>query len=146
VTDALPRYVIRQANGASHSSELTGLQYLCFPNDEVLPVNAGLWWLVWFKGNPVGFAGITFPKESFPNAAHLSRAGVLPDHRGKGLQRRLIEVRARKAKALGLTHLITTTYCNPVSSNNLIEYGFRCYTPNEPWGAEGTNYWIKEIA
>lgn len=143
MTTSLPRYVIRQATG-SHSSEITGLQYLCFPHDEVLPVNAGLWWLAWSRGNPVGFAGITFPK-SFPGAAFMARAGVLPDHRGRGLQRRLIEARITKARNLGLSHLISTTYCNPQSSNNLIAAGFRCYTPQEPWGAEGTNYWIKEL-
>jgi GNAT superfamily N-acetyltransferase len=66
---------------------------------------------------------------------------VLPSHRGHGAQKRLIRARIRQARALGWTWLITDTYQNPVSSNNLIATNFTLFEPTKPWGAEGTLYW-----
>jgi GNAT superfamily N-acetyltransferase len=139
-----PRYVIRQVAGSAHESVILGLQHLTFPNDDVVPVSRGMWWLAWHKGNPVAVAG-AYPCEGWSSCLYVSRTGVLADHRGRGLQGRLLDVCMRKARALGMSHVISTTYCNPVSSNNFIDRGFRLYSPAQPWGADGTNYWIKEL-
>jgi GNAT superfamily N-acetyltransferase len=71
---------------------------------------------------------------------------VLPAYRGRGLQRKLIAIRERKAKRLGFTATYSDTYCNPHSSNNLIASGYRMFTPPVEYGAEGTCYWKKNLS
>lgn len=115
-----------------------------FPVDVVEPPTEGTWWLVYFDGEPVGFAGMK-PARTDRNAVYLSRSGVLPGHRGKGLQKRLIRARLAEAKRQGRTRAITTTFENPPSANNLIATGFRQYSPAEPWGPDGTAYWTRSI-
>lgn len=136
-------HVIREVSGR-FLREITGFQHLLFPNDDLVDSGKGFWWLAFSKGHPVAFAGMNIVTSS-PDMAFLCRAGVLPDHRGHGLQRRLIRVRVNKAKRLGLSNVISTTYDNPRSANNLLAEGFRLYQPESPWGAEGTNYWIKNL-
>lgn len=116
----------------------------CLPDDVHEDYSEGHWWVATEGGKAVGFAGVR-PSRSWPQAAYLSRAGVLPSHRGQGLQRRLIRVRVALAKRQGFTHCITTTFENPASANNLIREGFLTYLPATPWGAEGTIYWIKRL-
>lgn len=80
-----------------------------------------------------------------PAVGYLDRAGVRWHHRGKGLQSRLIRVRLRRAKQLGMQTILTTTHDNPASGNNLFRCGFKMYTPNNPWMEKGTVYWTKSL-
>jgi L-amino acid N-acyltransferase YncA len=66
---------------------------------------------------------------------------VLPAHRGQGIQKRLIRVRLRQARALGWNWVVTDTHDNPASSNSLIARGFKLFDPSKPWGADKTLYW-----
>jgi GNAT superfamily N-acetyltransferase len=104
----------------------------------------GTWWIAYCDETPVGFCGLT-SVASWPNAGYLSRTGVLLKHRGKGLQKRLIKVRASKARKDGLQWLISATYNNVPSSNSLIGCGFKMYKPNIPWLASGSLYWRKKL-
>lgn len=76
---------------------------------------------------------------------YFSSAGVLADHRGNGLQRRLIAVRLRYAKSIGAVEVVTDTRDNPISANNLIACGFRCWTPLYPWSYTDAVYWKKYL-
>ena len=124
---------------------LRWLQTLIFPADEVLDPTVGWWWVVRDGEVPVAFAGLR-SVPSWKGAVYLARCGVLRAYRGRGIQKALIDIRQRKAKALGFTDLITTTYRNPTSANNLIRRGFFVYEPHRRWGAEDTIYWKKKIA
>lgn len=141
-----PSYAIHQVNGEAHVASLSFLQGACFPDDTLLPTDDGSWW--WettFAGEPVAFAAMSLIYDAEGTHAYLSRAGVVEAHRGHGLQRRLIDARERLARKLGCRSLVTTTFCNPPSGNNLIKAGFALYDPEEPWGATGTNYWRKDL-
>lgn len=121
-------------------SERPLLEYLhtaSLPSDTFPDFLKGFWWIAWDGAAPVAFAGLTATGDT----GYLCRAGVIPDYRGKGLQRRLIRVRVNKARRLGLAWLVTDTYRNPVSSNNLIDAGFRMFTPIEPWAADDAVHW-----
>jgi GNAT superfamily N-acetyltransferase len=131
-------------DGAKHAEALRALHTLTFPVDEHEDYTTGWWWLVYDNGEPVAFAGMRHAVTE-TDAVYLSRCGVLTGHRGHGLQRRLLAVRLRLAKSLGFLAVITTTFDNPASSNNLIRAGFRLYTPDVPWGSLGTNYWRKPV-
>jgi len=87
-----------------------------------------------------GFAGLVYSSR-WSDCGYLVRCGVLPSHRGFGLQKKFIRVRIRQAKALGLNWLITSTYDNPASANSLISCGFKMFNPTNPWMAKHTSYW-----
>ncbi len=135
-------YVLREVGGEKQRDLLTHLQRECFPEDPLEDPGRGYWWVMLADGEPAGFCSIRDLKGN-PDTGYLSRAGVMPAHRGRGLQRRLIRVRLRKARKVGWTRVVTTTYDNPASANNLIACGFRLYVPQTPWGADGTLYWTR---
>lgn len=140
-----PKYSLREVIGLDKEPTLFWLQRKCLPDDKIVEATEDSYWWVLYQGrHPVGFAGLS-PVANWPTAGYMCRAGVLREHRGHGLQRRLIKARIRKARALGWSYLITTTYDNPQSANNLIKMGFKMYTPADRWGADGTCYWIKDL-
>lgn len=105
----------------------------------------GHWWVAMVGDTAVAFAGLR-PSLRFPgNCGYLWRAAVTPQHRGRGLQRRLIRVRERKAKALGWQWIFTDTTDATPSANNLISCGYRLYDPAEPYGFKNTLYWRKAL-
>ena len=108
----------------------------CFPGYEV-PGLHGDWWIAYAAGKPVAFCGL-WPSVSTPGAGYLCRAGVLPEARGLGLQRRMVRIREREARAKGWTTLFSDVDPeNPPSMNNLFACGYRAFRPAAPWcGAE----------
>lgn len=137
---------LREVDGKSDqvAALLRYLQLTTLPGDEPLGTEAGWWWVAFEGDIPVAFAGLTLSLQD-PENGYLCRAGVLPSHRGRGLQQRLLKARERKAKALGLKALTTDTYDNPHSSNNLISSGFRMFSPAVVYGLPGACYWRKPI-
>jgi len=138
---------IKQVNNSKPAvtSLLNSLQKTCLPYDKLYDTRSGYWWTaVDGSGIPCGFAGLV-ASVRWCDTGYLCRAGVVPTHRGQGLQKKLIAVRIRKAKALGWNWLITDTHDNPASANNLIACGFKMFEPSVPWGARGTLYWRKKL-
>jgi len=120
---------------------LCGLQLECLPYDEIFPTHEG-WWFVAFerRAGPVGFAGMV-RSAKFSDCVYLCRSGVKEEHRGNGLQKKLIYARLKRARIMGMNWAVTETYENPPSSNSLISCGFRLYNPSDPWAGEGALYW-----
>jgi GNAT superfamily N-acetyltransferase len=125
---------------------LQWLQLEVLPQDVPMEPGDGVWWVAYDGPSPIAFASLKV-SELYPEGwAYLSRAGVLPPYRGRGLQKRLIRAREAFARRSGLTTLITDTTCsNAPSSNSLIACGFRLYQPARPWGLPSANYWIKRL-
>lgn len=123
---------------------LERLQRECLPADVPARASRGWWWLaVDDDGAAVAFAGLR-AVASWPGCVYLCRAGVLPSHRGQGLQRRLIRARLAKARAMGATTAITDcTARNFPSARNLIACGFRPYWPERPWALPDSIYWTR---
>lgn len=95
---------------------------------------------IWFAAvendKVLGYAAIAILHEQ--KLLFFSRAAVQPNARGRGIHKRLIKARLRKAKALTFGGKIKTiiTYTvidNVISANNLIKHGFRLYTPQTKW-------------
>jgi GNAT superfamily N-acetyltransferase len=102
-------------------------------------------WIVFSDGKPVGYGILSHSVVSAENG-YLCRCGVLKEEQGKGLQKRLIRVRERKARKLGMKTLVTDTVpFNIASSNNLIACGYKTYTPEKPWSLKNAIYWKKNI-
>lgn len=118
----------------------------CFPEDD--PYEKWLsteWWIAWGeKSNPAGFAGgfVWAPDKYF----YLSRAGVLPEFRGNGIQNRLIDVRHRYAKKHDCLGSYTYTHPENIPSNNsLINSGFKLFQPYYRWAGSEFLYWHKKV-
>jgi RimJ/RimL family protein N-acetyltransferase len=119
----------------------------CFPDDHRVTLDGSLWWVVYRGKQPIGYAGLRPCREGHnAGLGFLCRVGVLPRHRGRGLQKRLIRVREAAARALGLRELVT--YCVPwncASINSLVRCGYRFYRPAAKWGGSGSVYLCKRL-
>lgn len=117
-----------------------------FPTYEMIRLDLPTthWWIAEQDGRYVAFAAL-WPSIRSPFTGYLARAAVTAAHRGKGLQRRLIQVRERKAKALGWAAMITDCLPDNLhSANNFIACGYRLYKPEVSWAAyENPLYWRK---
>lgn len=117
---------------------------LCFPADSPPEPDEGAWWIGQCDGQLAAYCAAR-PSSTAPGTVYLCRAGVMPDWRGRGLQRRLVHVRERWARAQGYTRVVTDTYRNPASANTLIHCGYRMWEPEYPWGRAGACYWVKSL-
>lgn len=119
------KLVSRPGQQNKYWSALRELEIETFSTDQPYDLSKGYWWIVYCKDTPVGFAGL----DECPDGTYfMSRAGVLPAHRGKGLHKRLITIRLAYAKRLG-THEVWTYVedVNVASKNNLLAKGFKPY-------------------
>lgn len=136
-------YSIRKVRTEKEKLGISYLNEILFPSDYPVKLltEGAVWWIVRHDdtGDIIGFAAL-FPSSTHGSHVIMERAGVLPEHRGKGLQKRLIQVRLQEARRLGATVVTSWTYNNPTSANNLIDAGFRTFKPSEPWGADGAVY------
>lgn len=123
------------------------LDEICFPHDDRISTADSLWWIVWHREQPVAYAGLRLCKDEHNlGLAFLCRVGVVPDHRGRGLQKRLIRTREAAARRLAVTELVT--YCVPwncASINSLIATGYRTYRPTTKYGGAGAIYFRKPL-
>jgi GNAT superfamily N-acetyltransferase len=108
-----------------------------------VPLESSVWWLLEVRQDgewaPVGFAGAELTDGG--QYGYLSRAGVLPEARGLQLQRRLIRVRERWARAAGCTHIWTYTSVENIRSmRSLIACGLLPYMSDGMW-----MYWKKAL-
>jgi len=123
------------------------LDEICFPDDDRVRIEDTLWWVVLCGKEAVAYGGLRpCQNECNKGVGFLCRVGVVPKHRGKGLQKRLIYVRERAAKAAGLDEVVT--YCVPwncASLNSLIACGYKFYRPATKWGGSGSIYLRKRL-
>jgi GNAT superfamily N-acetyltransferase len=131
-------------NKKGTATTLTYLQKKCLPYDQPYDTSQGWWWIAYDQGKPVAFAGLV-RSISWGDCGYLCRAGVISLYRGKGIQKKLIAVRAKKAKKLGYKWLVSDTRDNHPSANSLAKAGFRMFTPTNPWGYNDTLYWRKRL-
>jgi GNAT superfamily N-acetyltransferase len=141
------------ADDPHYRDEIIDLHDLTFFDPLVRPdLPRGYWWLVYDKAAwampyvAIAFCGLTeCPAPTAPGYGYLKRAGVLKAYRGQGLQRKLITVRERKARKLGLTTMLTDTTDNPPSANSLIRAGYKIFEPEHRWAFKHSIYWRKDL-
>lgn len=120
------------------------LDKACFPDDHRVPFKKDShFWIVTQKGIPIAYASMTPYSKEGP--FFLNRVGVLPSHRGHGIQRILIDRRCRYAKRRGEKRVCTyAAIDNYASVNNLIRSGFRFYF-YDPIDTERLRLWFEKI-
>ena len=109
-------------------------------NNEFKP-NREWWVLLNDIGNIIAYCGSIYAD----GICIYIRAWVRKDHRGKGLQKKLINIRYKAALKRSNTVITYTTSDNYPSANNLISQGFKLYFPEYAYGGKEMLYWIKQI-
>lgn len=100
------------------------------------------WWVILNDiGNIIAYCGSIYTE----GICIYIRAWVRKDHRGKGLQKKLINIRYKAALKHSRTVITYTTSDNYPSANNLISQGFKLYFPEYTYGGSEMLYWIKQI-
>lgn len=113
------------------------------PGDDLYDSEGAAWWLAYDGDKPVAFAAA---KLVAGGSVFLARAGVRRCARGRGLQRRLIRVRERWARAQGATSAVTyADRLNAPSINSLVGAGYRAFDPAEEWGSDSCVYFLKDL-
>jgi len=136
---------VRKIDGEDYADDLRDMHLTCFTMNETMPDAAdGQWWIAFDDDAPVGFAHLLQSKQ-YSNVGYLSRSGVLPTHRGNGLQKRFIRARITQARRNGWKWLRTDTRANPASSNSLISCGFRLFEPTNPWSFSDSLYFTLKL-
>lgn len=123
--------------------EVLALDRVCFPYDAPPKID-GTWWVAANDTGDVCAYAAARPGIVDVGGVYLARAGVAPEARGHGLQRRLIRTRLRWAKRSGYVWAFTDT-ASAVSANNLIACGFRMYAPAHPWAFTYSTYWRRAL-
>jgi GNAT superfamily N-acetyltransferase len=80
----------------------------------------------------------------FESVGYLKRAYVSPDHRGHGLQLKMIEARLNKARELGWHQVVAETTSH-WSAHNLALAGFEMVEVEQTWGEAGSLYFSKML-
>lgn len=101
------------------------------------------WWVITDnKGEIIAYCGSGYKA----NFAIFVRAWVKRNHRGKGLQKKMIKLRINAAKKRNCESAITyITPDNPASGNSLIGCGFKLYTPEWEYAGKEMIYFIKNL-
>lgn len=148
-----PRYIIRHVAGPDYAEVIGKLLAESFGTAELGPTAfiGTSWWLA-FHVQPSGeeiAVGVAGMLKSCIEADtyYLNRSCIQADHRGRGLQHKLILSRIAEARRLKGKFCTADTWDNPHSANNLIACGFRAYRPEATaWRCEGAMYWRLSLA
>lgn len=104
------------------------------------------WWFLLVNGEIAGYFSI-LPR---PPGGYLSRSGLLPKFRGRGLQKTMIKARVNYAKKQNWSWVVTDTHKeNFASIKSLKDTGFVQYKPKNPrmkssW-IKQSYFWIKRL-
>ncbi len=143
-------YALTEVRGDKFAEELNRMNG-AFPDSFLdltqQQLDEGWWWLQTYDGvKVVGFSGMV-PFHPFgEHYGYLKRTAILPEHTGRGLQKKMIQACMVKAKmATRWSHMVSETYFNNgASSNSFISEGFKLVSPERVW-AKKTLFWKKEI-
>jgi GNAT superfamily N-acetyltransferase len=115
-----------------------------FPPIDPSDLETGHWWICRAHGEPVAYAGV-IPSTHYPATGYFKRVGVVPAHRGNGLQLRLMRAIEAKAKRNGWVGIVSDTTDGTHSANNFIRAGYRLFDPAFPWAFSNSLYWRKAL-
>lgn len=146
---ALTRYTVQEIDGIEDADLIRRFNAMApdrFPALQERHLVRGYWWLVADQNNaPAAFAGLV-AMVPFDGVGYMKRAYVRPEHRGHGLQLRLMQARERKARELGWSMLVGECDAdNHASAHNFIKAGFVVCEPEQPWARLGSVYFVKRI-
>lgn len=130
----MDRFTVAAAKDNPDDTEIVQrLDRKIFEGDTPVHMPGSFWWILYANDEPVGFAGVRIIEGG--ESGYLYRAGILPQYRGKGLQKRLIRVREKWCRKQNLKSCVTYVLPNNTASlNNLLRVGYVSYKPTYVYG------------
>jgi GNAT superfamily N-acetyltransferase len=130
MTDIIFKYIAK--------SDLESIRWLrwldaeIFPSDTPSVVGTANWFLGWDKDHAVAFCGWKPYFLNFDLVGFHYRAGVLPDYRGQGLQKKMVEKREDEMRRSNIKIAVTyTEVYSAASMTTFINMGYRPYEATE---------------
>ena len=99
------------------------------------------WWAIEDKGKIVAYCGCIYSE----GICIFNRAWVSKKHRGKGIQRKMIQARLSAAKKYCHVAITYTTFDNTHSANNLIKTNFLLYVPSFAYAGNDKLYFKRAV-
>jgi GNAT superfamily N-acetyltransferase len=137
-------YIIRQVDGEEYADDLRELQEPFRPVMPIVDTSDGWWWIAYHKRLPAAYLG-AIVSTYYPDTLYFKRVGVLAEHRGNSLQRRLMRVLELHARRSGFAAMVSDTTDNVPSANNFIAADWKLFEPEFPWAFSNTLYWRKDL-
>lgn len=106
---------------------------VCFPFDKpyLFAWEKNAFWVAHDKDELVGYLSAHPLKH---NVWFFSRVGVMPSHRGQGLQRKLMACMEKHGRREGWREIVTYTVGrNGFSTANILACGYRTYEPRKSY-------------
>jgi len=106
---------------------------VCFPFDKeyMFSWEKNVSWVSIDKSELVGYLSVHPLRRG---VWFFSRVGVMPSHRGQGLQRKLMATMERHGRAAGWRSIVTyTAGHNGYSTHNILSAGYRTYEPRKSY-------------
>ena len=127
-----------------HLDQLIILNEYIFPQDPLEVDDRTVGWHVTKDDKSAGFCTMRLLDDGI---AFMDRGGILSEHRGNNLHRRLIKIRERYAKRKGYKTMITYVMAdNYASLFTLIRQDYKMYSPEYAYaGVKGVIYLMKEL-
>jgi ribosomal protein S18 acetylase RimI-like enzyme len=117
---------------ASHRDEeqISRMDAICFPLDTPAVISGARWLIGWDGDRAAAYCAWKIVDHDGIAVGFHYRGGVLPDHRGRGLQRQMVRLREAEMREQGLKTAVTYTDADGAASmRNLIAEGYRPYVP-----------------
>ena len=126
-----------------HADEARDIHAMAF-SDDLWVGDDHTFWVAKHNGTVVGFCSAVYRPER--GHVFLSRAAVIKNARGHGIQKRMIATRIRWARKQGAKECVTyTSPKNYPSMCSLLACGFKFYFPHEPWAGKSMHYFRMDL-
>ena len=119
----------RRAVSREDAALIAQMDVICFPIDTPAEFAGASWFIGWEGEQLAAYCAWKIVEHDEPVGFHY-RGGVMPDWRGRGLQREMLRLREAAMRAQGLRKAVTYTDADGAASmRNLIAEGYRPYVP-----------------
>ena len=119
----------RRALSREDAALIAQMDVVCFPIDTPAEFAGANWFIGWDGDRPAAYCAWKIVDHDEPVGFHY-RGGVMPDWRGRGLQRQMLRLREAEMREQGIARAVTYTDADGAASmRNLIAEGYRPYVP-----------------
>jgi len=121
--------VFRRAVLREDAALIAQMDVVCFPIDTPAEFAGANWFIGWDGDRPAAYCAWKIVDHDEPVGFHY-RGGVMPDWRGRSLQREMFRLREAEMREQGIARAVTYTDADGAASmRNLIAEDYRPYVP-----------------
>ena len=119
----------RRALSREDAALIAQMDVVCFPIGTPAEFAGANWFIGWDGDRPAAYCAWKIVEHDEPVGFHY-RGGVMPDWRGRSLQREMFRLREAEMREQGIARAVTYTDADGAASmRNLIAEDYRPYVP-----------------